>query len=167
MHAGGVAVGRLRRNGFGHCLPFSKRWFVDPWCHPRAGWEYSRRPRSFCVHPRLCATPGSSGDLSLTAISPNERYHSMMPALSPGLDFTIDSGAGRFCWTPEPRFSSHPPYVYAWLLLRLSWYNECLTSWMVLLMLGVVSLWMNRGWWITWCHGEWVKLQAMVFLNWN
>lgn len=70
-------------------------------------------PRSFCVHPRPCATPISSGDLSLTAISSNERYHSMMPTLSPGLDFTIDSGAGRFRWTQEQRFSNHLPYVYA------------------------------------------------------
>lgn len=57
MHAGGVADGRLRWNGFGHCLTFSERWFVDPSCHPRAGWENSCRPPSFCVHLRTCATP--------------------------------------------------------------------------------------------------------------
>lgn len=60
-------------------------------------------PRSFCVHPRLCATPISSGDLSLTAISSNERYHSMMPTLSPlwsrfydrfrSRPFPLDTGA--------------------------------------------------------------------------
>lgn len=54
----------------------------SPGATPRPGWENSRRPLrsspASARHPRFVGV-----DLSLTAISSNERYHSMMPTLSP------------------------------------------------------------------------------------
>lgn len=82
MHAGGVwsTVG-YGETGLATVPRSLAADSSSPGATPRPGWENSRRPLRSSPRPR--ATPVSSGDLSLTAISSNERYHSMMPTLPP------------------------------------------------------------------------------------
>lgn len=114
MHAGGVwsTVG-YGETGLATVPRSLAADSSSPGATPRPGWENSRRPLRSSPRPR--ATPVSSGDLSLTAISSNERYHSMMPTLPPppAPDFTIDSGAGRFRWTHGTGATLlHLPFVF-------------------------------------------------------
>lgn len=114
MHAGGVwsTVG-YGETGLATVPRSLAADSSSPGATPRPGWENSRRPLrsspASARHPRFVGV-----DLSLTAISSNERYHSMMPTLPPPApDFTIDSGAGRFRWTHGTGATLlHLPFVF-------------------------------------------------------